>query len=118
MAAPNQPRISTIFPDRWSARGESGVLNLGKWGGQARQTVCGGDLLAIREEAQSPAPLVALAGLVVKDREPMAMVAELIQTEVIPGSVGYERMDFDNLIGAGAQADQTVAEPRQQLPLK
>ena len=43
-----------------------------------------GDLLAVGKDPQPCALVVALAGLVVEDRQPAAVVADLVEAEIVP----------------------------------
>lgn len=61
-------------------------------------------MFAIGVKAQARAALVALAGAVVEDGEGAPVVGYLVEAEIIPDAVGQERVDFDKVIGARAQA--------------
>ena len=58
------------------------------------------------EQPQARAPLVVFAGAVVQDREPMAVIANAVQTEIIPGAFRQQRRHLDRVVRARTQADQ------------
>ena len=63
-----------------------------------------GDFFAVDEYAEAGASVIALAGLVPEDGERASVIADVIQAEVIERTIGYEWVDFDQVIRARAEA--------------
>lgn len=69
-------------------------------GREMPQRVGSGDLPAIAENAQALAPAVTLAAAVEKNAEPPPMVADPVETEIVPRSGRNQRIDLDHVVGA------------------
>src|ERR1035438_2066294 len=63
------------------------------------------DFFPIRQHAEPPAPVITFAGLVPKNGQPAAVVADLVQAKETP-RVGHQRIDLDCVVGPRAQANQ------------
>src|SRR6267154_3654907 len=69
-----------------------------------------GDFLGIAEEEKAFAVLIMLAIFVPKEREYVVVIIYAIKAEPIPKVFGQEGLNFDCVISAGTEADETGDE--------
>lgn len=66
----------------------------------------GGGVL-VDEEVKALAVVVFCSGFVVEDGENVAVVEDIVHTEPVPSAFGKQWIDFDEVVGAWSQADES-----------
>jgi hypothetical protein len=79
-----------------------GVLERGRTGGA----------VSVDKDREAFALAVAVAGVVVEDGDVVAVVAEIVEGEVVDGAVGgwEERGELEGVVAAGADADEAAED--------
>jgi len=66
----------------------------------------GGGLL-VDEEVKALAVVVFCSGFVVEDGENVSVIQDIVHTEPVPSVFGKQWVDFDDVVGAWSQADES-----------
>ena len=91
--------------DRAAGEGHHRGVTRGKLGGEAAERGGGGELFAVDDDLEAGAAPVFRARLVPDDRDAVAAVGDVVEAAEVP-RIGDEGVDFDGVVGAGAEAGE------------